>query len=278
MDEIRNILLDDAVDTLSARTLVVDLLDTGDPLDFSTRDFVRAGAAFGIEPTGIRTALTRLKAEGRVSTPERGRYAIGAEGEPLRRRILGWRDALARRRAWEGKWLIAVAGPHDRADRTVWRRTVRALELEGFAEAETNIWARPDNLTGGVAGVRDALAMLGGAASLLVVEADGLDEDRASRFPDLWPAATLAAAHLRRALQLDQSAAALDTANLAAAAAETLLLGRQAIRAIMRDPLLPDALCPSQPLATLIAAMNRYHRLGKRVWTAYLAGSGDAAK
>ena len=59
---------------------------------------------------------------------------------------------------------------------------------------------------------------------------------------------------------------------LPAAAAETLLLGRQAIRAIMRDPLLPERLCPSDALAALIAAMTRYDRLGKRIWARYLEG------
>ncbi len=78
------------------------------------------------------------------------------------------------------------------------------------------------------------------------------------------------APHQRLATRLDESAAGIDESRLPAAAAETLLLGRQAIRAIMRDPLLPERLCPSDALTALIAAMTRYDRLGKRIWARYL--------
>ena len=70
---------------------------------------------------------------------------------------------------------------------------------------------------------------------------------------------------------MEDSAANIETTDLPAAAAETLLLGRQAIRAIMRDPLLPEELCPSHALTDLIGAMIRYDRLGKRIWKRYLA-------
>lgn len=270
MDEKRNTIMADG-NAMSARMLILDLLDTGDPPSFSASDLVRAGAAFGIEAPGIRTALTRLKSEGRVQSLTRGRYIIGANAEPLKQRILGWRTRLDRRQAWAGDWLLAIAGPQERADRTAWRRTLRALELEGFAEAEVNIWARPANLADGADGIRLRLIDLEAATSLFVVEARALDETRRERFPALWDAASLLASHQRLTNQLEDSAANIETTDLPAAAAETLLLGRQAIRAIMRDPLLPEELCPSHALTDLIGAMIRYDRLGKRIWKRYLA-------
>lgn len=255
---------------MSARTLILDLLDTGEPPAFSASDLVRAGAAFGIEAPGMRTALTRLKAEGRVQPVARGRYTIGANAEPLKRRILGWRTRLDRRLAWKGHWLLAIAGPHERADRTAWRRTLRALELEGFAEAEVNIWARPDNLAGGADGMRRRLAELEAAPSLFVAQARALDDERSARFRTLWQSDDLSAAHSGLAARLERSAAKVEASALPAAAAETLRLGRQAIRAIMRDPLLPEEFGSSDALAGLIATMTRYDRLGKRIWTRYL--------
>lgn len=256
---------------MSARTVILDLFDTGDPPDFSVAELVRAGAALGIEPPGIRTALTRLKAEGRVRPIARGRYAIGANAEPLKQRILGWRTRLGGRIEWHGHWLLAIAGPQERADRTVWRRTLRALELEGFAEAETNIWARPDNLAGGADAARERLAGLDAVPSLFLIEARELDADRAARYRSLWQGDALRVAHLELAEDLERSADTVEDMDLAAAAAETLKLGRQAIRQITRDPLLPEALCPSDGLTCLIDAMVRYDRIGKRVWRAYLA-------
>jgi phenylacetic acid degradation operon negative regulatory protein len=271
MDETRNTIIVEG-DAMSARTLILDLFDTGDPQDFSVAELVRAGAAFDIEAPGIRTALTRLKSEGRVRPVARGRYAIGANAEPLQQRILGWRTRLDGRRAWNGDWLLVIAGPQERADRTVWRRTLRALELEGFAEAETNVWARPDNLAGGADGARTRLADLEAAPSLFLCEARGLDAGRAARFRALWQNHTLRTAHRRLAGDLDRSAEAVEDMDLAAAAAETLRIGREAIRRIMRDPLLPDELCPTDALAGLVDAMIRYDRIGKRMWQAYLAG------
>jgi phenylacetic acid degradation operon negative regulatory protein len=271
MDEIRNTIMIEGNPT-SARTLILDLFDTGDPPDFSVAELVRAGAAFRIEGPGIRTALTRLKSEGRVRPVARGRYTIGANAEPLQQRILGWRTRLDGRREWNGDWLLAVAGPQERADRTVWRRTLRALELEGFAEAETNVWARPDNLAGGADGARRRLADLEAAPSLFLFEARGLDPERAARFRALWQSDALRAAHRRLAEDLDRSAEAVRDMDLAAAAAETLRIGREAVRRIMRDPLLPDELCPTDALVELVEAMARYDRIGKRMWRAYLAG------
>lgn len=258
-------------EAMSARTLILDLFDTGDPQDFSVAELVRAGAAFGIEAPGIRTALTRLKSEGRVRPTARGRYTIGANAEPLQQRILGWRTRLDGRREWNGDWLLAIAGPQERADRTIWRRTLRALELEGFAEAETNVWARPDNLAGGAAGVRTRLSCLEAAPSLFLFEARGLDDEREARFRTLWQSDLLRATHHRLAEGLDRSAEAVEDMELAAAAAETLRIGREAIRRIMRDPLLPDELCPTDALSELVGAMTRYDRIGKRMWRAYLA-------
>lgn len=271
MDEKRNI-TGAGIAAISARTLILDLLDTGEPPSFSASELVRAGAAFGIEAPGIRTALTRLKAEGQVRPIARGRYTIGANAEPLKRRILGWRNRLDRRRPWKGHWLLAIAGPQERADRTAWRRTLRALELEGFAEAEVNMWARPDNLSDGAAGMRQRLAELAAAETLFIVEARGLDPARALRFRTLWRDDDLHASHLRLAALLDRSASRIDEDDLSAAAAETLLMGRQAIRAIMRDPLLPEDLCPSDALTRLVETMVCYDRLGKRIWGQYLAG------
>ena len=270
MDTERNIVNSADAGGMSARMLILDLLDTGAPPAFTVAELVRAGAAFGIEAPGIRTALTRLKSEGRVQAIARGRYTIGANAEVLKQRILGWRTRLDRRQPWEGRWLVAVAGPQERADRTTWRRTLRALDLEGFAEADANIWVRPDNLERGAAGMRQDLIELDAAPSLFVVEASGLDAARDARFRTLWQGEALRASHQRLAARLDESAASIDESRLPAAAAETLLLGRQAIRAIMRDPLLPERLCPSDALAALIAAMTRYDRLGKRIWARYL--------
>ncbi|PWR24146.1 hypothetical protein [Zavarzinia aquatilis] len=270
MDTISNEYLTEGRAAISARTLILDLLDTGEPPDFSTRDLIRAGTALGLEATGIRTALTRLCQEGRVRAVDRGRYTIGAGAAPLQHRVMGWRDVQRRCRPWGGGWLLAFAGPAERANRTTWRHTMQALELEGFAEAETNIWTRPDNLEGGAAAMRQRLTVLGSAPSLLVVEAMALDDARQARFTTLWPVAELQTAQSGLTARLVSSAGRVPNLPLVEAAAETLLVGREAVRAIIRDPLLPAALRAQDTLSPLIAAMDGYDRLGKSIWRRYL--------
>lgn len=255
---------------ISARTLILDLMDTGAPPDFATRDLIHAGAAFGLEPSSIRTALTRLRQEGRVRALGRGRHTIGARAEPLQQRILGWRMVRERQRPWQGQWLMAVAGPQERANRTQWRHTLHALTLEGFAEAETNVWVRPANLAGGAPAMRQRLQALDGTASLLVIEACGLDTGRATQYRRLWPVEDLVADHGRRSRQLAEGGRHLASLPLTEAAATCFLEGREAIRAILRDPLLPAEFCPQDALAGLIAAMDDYDRQGKAIWRQYL--------
>lgn len=266
-------LVDD--EPLSARSLILDLIDIDDAATVDVRQLTRAGEAFGIEAAGIRTGLARLKREGTIEQVGRGRYAVGVGGQVLQRRVAGWRDVLNRRRTWKGDWLLVVAGPLERADRTTWRRTLRALELEGFMEAETNVWTRPDNLVGGAKAIRARLNDLECAPSLLLVRASGMDPARQRAYPKLWPTEALQASHAELTELLQRAAEALTGAHGHDAARTALTLGRRAVRQILRDPLLPDDICSPQPLARLIAAMTHFDTLGKRIWQDFFAAGTD---
>lgn len=256
---------------LGARTLILDLLAIGDEASYTTAQLVRAGALYGIGAGGIRSAITRLNADGRIAQIERGRYALGGEAEPLQRRLRDWRDVLDQRLPWQGGWLMAVASPAERADRNLWRRTLKALDFNGFAELDPGVWVRPDNLGGGADGARDRLAQFRHAQGLLVVSAEGFDAGRQARLPGLWDADAIAAPLLDAAANLDRHRAALGSQPLATAAATALLLGRTAVRAIVHDPLLPERICPSGPLERLIEKMDEYDRIGRALWRDWLA-------
>src|SRR3546814_8307194 len=76
------------------------------------------------------------------------------------------------------------------------RRHTRCALVTGVQTCSFPIylWVRPNNLDGGAPGLRDRLALLDAARSLLVVEAGGLDRDREDRFRRLWDGAGLSAA------------------------------------------------------------------------------------
>lgn len=253
-----------------AQTIVLDLVGRDGHPVVTTAAIIRAGAAFGIEPTGMRTAITRLRADGRLVRIGRGVYARGPEAEPIAQRLQGWRDVIERRVAWDGGWLLAVTGAPERADRTTWRRTLRALELEGFDEVEANLWMRPDNRAGGAAAARAALAGLGGASSLFVARVEDIDEPRAVRLRAQWRATRDDADYGALAAILADHRQRSAGEPLATTAATTLTLGREAIRRIIRDPLRPDALGGVENLRVLVDEMKRYDVIGQAAWQAYL--------
>jgi phenylacetic acid degradation operon negative regulatory protein len=257
----------------SARAIILDLLSTAENRVYSAAELTLAGTAFGIEATGMRTAIARLKADGRLRQVERGAYVLGLEGEPLQRRLRQWRNVTERRRSWDGAWLLAFASPKERADRAIWRRTVHALEFDGFAEAEPNLWVRPDNLQGGAATARIRLAELGHAQSMLIVSAREVDAEREKRFRALWNSPKAAREHLALAAALDRYGKTAASLADAPAAALTLLVGREAIRRIVHDALLPDEMSSIDALQTLISAMDRFDVVGRAAWGRFLHGA-----
>ncbi|MFC0282229.1 type IV toxin-antitoxin system AbiEi family antitoxin domain-containing protein [Camelimonas abortus] len=253
---------------ISARVLLLDLFTTGEHDTLTSRQLNAVGAAFGLSREAMRTALARLRAEGRLRAVARGVYAAGAQGDPIRARAAVWRRHVERRVAWDGGWIGAAIRP-TRVARTRWRRTQWALEFLGFRQDETGLWLRPDNLDGGAPAVAAELAAFGAAPSMAVFRMDHVAPAHAARFATLWDVQALAAGHAAMTAALRRSRAQLGEG--APAAVETLLTGRRAIREILRDPLLPLELAgPATPDA-LAREMAAYDACGKAIWRRFLA-------
>lgn len=223
----------------------------------------RAGVV-GIDGAALRVALGRLCRDGIVTQVERGLYAIGPGGAALDSRARSWADAPRRVRPWQGRWAIVAVNHLGRSDRRQLRLRERALALHGFVPTDTGFWIRPDNL---------AQSLFDLAAQLRSI---GLDEDATvlgevlplddTSWRALWPAQAIEAGYRFWIAQMTESLARLPTLSHTAAARETLLLGQSVIRAINRDPLLPDALVDTNLRDAMVAAMRDYDRVGKSYW------------
>lgn len=248
----------------AARSLILDLLSTlrrGSAMPVGA--LVEAGALFGLSENNVRVTLTRLLADGRVARDERGHYRLGDAARPVGAHVRGWRHRDRRTRRWNGGWLAVHAGP---AGRPAQRGRARALRLFGFAALRPGLWIRPDNLAQPLAEVRGALAALGLPAGDLVCVLGELDAASEARARRLWDVAAL-----RRAYRTLESALATSEARLpglppAAAMAESFALGGRALRHLVLDPLLPDAICPATERDALLDRMRRYDRLGRLAW------------
>ncbi|MBN7796891.1 PaaX family transcriptional regulator C-terminal domain-containing protein [Parahaliea mediterranea] len=264
------------IDTLSATELVLDLLEGHASHRLPVQKLVRAASLFDIRPQAVRVALTRLARQGRVESPARGVYALQTRGSTLLQDVEAWLRREERAVTWNGYWVGVSDAGAPRTQRTRWRRHLRALALRGFRELAPGLHLRPDNLRGGVPALRGELDSLGLAPEALTYGVTELDEVHRERARHLWDTDGLERRYLELLSALAQSRRALERGPLERAARDSLLLGHEAIRAILYDPLLPDQMMAGRARADLIARMREYQQWARGVWSAFLAeGEGD---
>jgi phenylacetic acid degradation operon negative regulatory protein len=258
----------------SAKSLVLDLLSTLREGAMPVRALVEAGAMLGVAENATRVALARLLAAGSVTRDERGRYRLGTGAAAVGRKVASWRRLEHRVRPWTGDWVGVCGAPVRRADRGQRRLHTRALRFLGFRPLFRGLDVRPDNLSGGVDGVREELHALGldhDAAVFLVRHLDAATEARARR---LWDTAAIRAGYRRTRVGLERSAARLETLAPHQAMAESFRLGGAAIREIVLDPLLPEPIFPATERDALVETMRDYDRRGRACWAGFLGRFG----
>ena len=180
--------------------------------------------------------------------------------------MVSWRGAEQRLRSWDGGWVAVSAGELARTDRAAMRRRTRALGMLGLAELRRGLEVRPDNLEGGVAGVRERLYALGLEPTAAVFHADDLDEGLEARARGLWDGAALTASYRRSRARLERWTARVSRLGPDAAARESFLLGGEAIRQIVFDPLLPAPLVDVAERRAFLDAAVRFDGVGRRAW------------
>ena len=255
----------------TARSLILDLLSTLGRSAAPVRALVSAGGLFGIASNALRVALARLTAEGLVERDERGRYRLGPEAAPVSERVAGWRRREERVIAWSGDWIGVLTTGRPRG--VARRRRDRALRLYGLRALDPGLALRPANLRGGVEAARDDLRALGLTADAPVFRLTDLDADSDRRARELFDGTALGRRYRDLGERLERSAARLPDLTREEAMAESFLLGGEALRCLVLDPLLPEPIAPVDDRRALVAAMRRYDELGRRCWRGWL---GDA--
>lgn len=255
------------------KSVVLDLLSTLGGRSAPVRSLVAAAEVFGIDSNATRVAITRLLASGLIERDERGAYRTGAAAGAVTAMLNTWRSMEKRTRDWDGSWVGATpaaccCSKDDRAS------SRKALEFTGMREFSPGLWVRPDNLRGGLEALRSTLVNLGVPASTPVFRIRDFDEAAEARARSLWDADAIRRQYTDLADELERSAARLPNYDAKKAMAESFLLGGEAIRRIVLDPLLPDAIVPTAQREELVRAMTAYDEIGRRYWTPFLQRYG----
>ena len=262
----------------TAKSLVLDLLGAAPTGELTVRALLRSAALFDIAENSVRVALARLRQDGLVVSTERGVYALGDSAAGLHRHVTSWRDAEKQVRKWDGSWVAVHTAGLGRSDRGALRRRDRALELLGLRELDRGLLVRPANLKGGVESVRERLSALGldeDALVFRVTELASRDEERALH---LWDVEALESRYADLRVRLEESLAVLREIELDDAARDTFLLGGEAIRQIVFDPLLPDPIVNVAERKAFVDAMRRYDRTARAIWRQFLEVSGGSLR
>lgn len=256
------------------RRVVLNLLRVAGGGALGAPEAVKAGALFGISANSMRVTLARLSRAGLVEAATRGVYRLGPAGRAIAADVSGWREAEARLTPWQGRWVAAATGGLPRSDRKLLRTRSRALSMLGMRELENGLYIRPDNFSGGVAAVRVRLAGLGLEREAAVFALDDLDGDRQRAAMALWETDALEQTYRQGVARLDAWMGQAAALPLDVAARESFLIGDDAIRRIVFDPMLPAPLVDAAQRHAFIAAACRFDDLGRRIWDDFLGRAG----
>ena len=249
----------------TAKRIILELMSANPDVDAPAAMLVAAADVLGIEDNNVRVTLTRLVADGTLETSARGMYKLGKPTRALTAQITSWRELEKQVRAWDGSWACVNAG-RPTTDRAAVRRRKRAFGLLGFRMFERALALRPNNLEGGIAGLRERLYALGVEESAIVFVASELDDATEQRARRLWAAERLTQSYVQLRERIERWLPTIDELPLKSAAREAFFFGGDVLRKIMFDPRLPEPLVDVGERRALLDAAKRLDTTGRRLW------------
>ncbi|MBQ0715268.1 MAG: PaaX family transcriptional regulator [Paraperlucidibaca sp.] len=251
---------------LNARHLILDVMLASDAHVLSAREAILACRTFDISENSVRVALVRLSAEGLIEGAGRGSYRLATAARDLAGDIATWRQAEQRLRPWQKDWLVVFSAGLGRSDRTALNRRERALQMLGFRELDKGLHVRPNNIEKDVDAVRKRLHSLGLESDASVFSANDWAPAREKEMLKLWDIEALTRQYESVQIQLRAWMARASDLDPEVAARECFLLGGQAIRHVIFDPLLPDPLVNAKDRQAFVQTVREFDQLGHSIW------------
>lgn len=249
---------------LSARSVVASTLLGAEPPELPVRTIVRCGELFGIGEGAIRTAVSRMVADGSLLLDvDRRTYRVGGRLAARLARQGEGRDIERWSAAWDGTWEQAVVtdGARSAPARAALRVAATTLRLGQLREG---VWLRPANLD--PRRHPEAGAVLAAQTMALVAR----PEDPRVLALTLWDMSGWAATARTLERLLVGHAERLDEGDDPVALADGFLLSAAVLRHLVADPLLPAELTgndwPGEPLRAVYDVYDRRYKARWRDW------------
>ena len=249
--------------------LVLDLLLAIGDKSLAAREAVSAAALFGITENSLRVTLARLCSAKLIEATERGAYRLGCAAAKLAGDVANWRTIEQRLRPWDGDYVVVHSAALLRSDRPALRQRERALQMLGFRELQHGLHVRPNNLERDLDAVRQRLYTLGLDRDAAVFLGSDFDATRQHTLAQLWDGAALNASYQAQRTELLAWLERSGQLGTARAARESFLLGGQAIRHIVYDPLLPEPLVNTAQRQAFIRAVHQFDADGRTIWARF---------
>lgn len=259
---------------VSAKTVVLEVLSAGESIfdgALPVQALVQAASVFDIAENSVRVAIVRLRAEGLLESPGRGEYRLGPSAQVVNEKIHGWRTVSSRLSQWDGSWAAVFTADLSRTDRPALRRRLRALRYLGFEELKAGLFLRPNNLRPGIDGLRRELVALGLEPEASVFRMEELNPEQEDRARALWDSPGLEQTYSKLHGDLKVSMDRLEQLPLNDSVREAFLLGREGIRHVVLDPLLPEPLVDADKRSTMVNVLQSYCDQGLHLWARFLA-------
>lgn len=248
------------------KSLILNLMRAAEGRPVTAADAVTSAALFGIRENSVRVTLVRLAASGMIESAGRGCYKLGPQATGLAQDLSGWRHSEERVTEWTGAWMMVSTAALGRSDRVALRRRDRALALLGFKALDSGLYVRPDNLKGHTVAARERLHRLGLEEQAPVFTATDLAPELDAQARALWQGQALTQGYVQTRAKLDEWLSRWQDLELDVAARECYLIGNEAIRQLIFDPLLPDPLVDSQIRRDFTQSVLKFDQTGHAIW------------
>jgi phenylacetic acid degradation operon negative regulatory protein len=261
---------DNSAAGLTPRKLILEMLDADPVMMANGRRLIAAGTVFGFSENQIRVALSRLLADGLLMQPCRGDYALDGAATRIQVEAQRWQKIESRLRRWRGDWCAVLTENLAAEGSTQFRRQSRALALRGMQRWRPGLWVRPNNLRGGPERLGEELLALGLDAIRGQCVIEQPDPGCEMSLQSLWNPAQLEETYSEKIDELLEATSRLERPRSPAVLGETLELGGNCIRALLRDPLLPDELASGDRRRQLTGLLKDYDKKGRIQWRQFI--------